>query len=758
MSFLHQNHQFEVIKKRIFLVEEPAVPAIGASSEMGEGDGKKALYRNLLKLAGLGDTEDLDDSVFEIDKLKAAKELISAGFELEGLGLVVKKVGKGGNVDGLVQLASGWEDYVAFSTSMQVLRTLGEEKKMSLLEEINPGKPIKFDFEMEEISERSNDIDIISKPKPDEWEVPIPEIDIEEELDTQQPHKRKDRKKADFPDLVDFPNASNEGVVKTREGQNLFTIGLAINNGKKEKTNNTLEKEVLNDEGLVEYYANNLVADLKVIYPLRSETTTEWETAKKRVSKNGIRWIQIEDWTRDSKAPRDKILGRKMTEGIETYMEMAEGEPQNWDEIKELINKSKIRLDLLEKAREEKILIKNLANKLAGVDVVKTDIDSVEKNGNENLVWYEGIGKDLINATRLRDIIRKPEEDIDEFNKTQKEAKDSLKKRISNIEAVIGGSDNRLKIFGAGKILDGTKAEKTRWGSEKAALDFLKEVLRIDKTGTDKLSSTDDLMGNGKRVKLEQKAEIKVAHGERGDDILPFKASFLSEHFSTSLDIPEYDRGLSGLVWYRDIVKDLQAITLDDDNLDTRLKGELTKDEEKIIRDKIHGLRVEAKKRLVDRGVKIPALSTSPDDGDKNDARLRIRAASEYLYKSNVSKEAERMMKSREEAIVFLNGLGISFGRKGSVESLADQPKDWEKRFNEDSILKALKEEVQVSNPDKWSTMMTELSSMETTTRDNKILILTWLADARSSPPTDAEGRALWTKFKNRLASLGLVV
>lgn len=113
---------------------------------------------------------------------------------------------------------------------------------------------------------------------------------------------------------------------------------------------------------------------------------------------------------------------------------------------------------------------------------VINQIDSEKQS--ENDIWYEGLDKDLFNATDIRK--RKNETD-EEFHARINDARSSLKQNGVDIESLISEhvsekQDNLRRLHDACFVLRGQyNPEKNMWGSERAALDFLKDELGVVK-------------------------------------------------------------------------------------------------------------------------------------------------------------------------------------------------------------------------------------------------------------------------------------
>ncbi len=127
------------------------------------------------------------------------------------------------------------------------------------------------------------------------------------------------------------------------------------------------------------------------------------------------------------------------------------------------------------------------------------------------------------------------------------------------------------------------------------------------------------------------------------------------------------------LVWYDEILEDLDKITLLDDEMvvnGERLREGMYSGQEDALIIKMDEVRRDTAAKLRKKGIKLETLSIDPNRVKEYKLRRDLRAAVEYLREENVSQEAREVWKTRAEAVVFLNGIGI--GDRVGVDYLPD--------------------------------------------------------------------------------------
>ena len=127
------------------------------------------------------------------------------------------------------------------------------------------------------------------------------------------------------------------------------------------------------------------------------------------------------------------------------------------------------------------VLVQAEADKKTGEYIPRvTEIKADEGRKDERYVWYPNLGINLNDATR--DIRR--DENNDEYRQKRILALEELRKRLPQIDEAV--NEYRLELYWASKVLKVGRRDGNRWGSEAAALNFLRNGLKIDKNGVDK--------------------------------------------------------------------------------------------------------------------------------------------------------------------------------------------------------------------------------------------------------------------------------
>ncbi|EKD53294.1 MAG: hypothetical protein ACD_61C00079G0004 [uncultured bacterium] len=211
------------------------------------------------------------------------------------------------------------------------------------------------------------------------------------------------------------------------------------------------------------------------------------------------------------------------------------------------------------------------------------------------------------------------------------------------------------------------------------------------------------------------------------------------------------------LVWYEGILDDLKIASFLDKHLSR----------EELNRSK------EVMKRLRSKFPNFPLLSQN-EGTEGDDIRQRLRAAYEYLKGGQVSPIAREIWGTREQAITFLNSIGIGdhvgvaylpgseegkmAGNTEPVEKTAE--KSGVLLSEENPLLQELKGTAEIG---KWEAMMAEINALPAKERENKFLILVALARIQRNKrfldkAVDPDGKIakFWTEQKSRLADLGV--
>lgn len=119
-----------------------------------------------------------------------------------------------------------------------------------------------------------------------------------------------------------------------------------------------LKKKEVNKEHAekIRYLAEDLLNDLRLIYPKSKEKDERYKGANSRYVQHKLEKIWVENPFGEFKGRpmRDFRSGQKMVAGIDEFMNLESGFPGNWSEIEPLLRTSNIRVDDLVEARKRK--------------------------------------------------------------------------------------------------------------------------------------------------------------------------------------------------------------------------------------------------------------------------------------------------------------------------------------------------------------------------------------------------------------------
>jgi len=198
---------------------------------------------------------------------------------------------------------------------------------------------------------------------------------IEEEARNIAPTKKKpDKKKVSLRSLAEEDKDIPEVVEKTgsqKGGQRIAEVVMSDTGGSDVRTVEikTGSPRVITSEvkefdrapetkeaDSAEYYATQLVGDLKIIYPERNEVSASpeaWNGAKERIKKFHIKWLTkpSDRAGSEGKPVRRFEDGRRMTLEIQKYLNLETEEPLDWKENTSLISESRVNLEDLREAR-----------------------------------------------------------------------------------------------------------------------------------------------------------------------------------------------------------------------------------------------------------------------------------------------------------------------------------------------------------------------------------------------------------------------
>lgn len=227
-------------------------------------------------------------------------------------------------------------------------------------------------------------------------------------------------------------------------------------------------------------------------------------------------------------------------------------------------------------------------------------------------VWYQGIDKDLYDATRNRRVFPKEpgkDEDEEAYEKTKSQAVARLKEKIDDIEILI--EKNKDEIYWASRVLNGDP-DFGPWHDREQALNFLRDDVSIKKPEV-------------KIKERKEKVEVKEGVWYEGKD------------------------GKNG------ILEDLKTVLYPNWLLET--------DEENA--------RAGVAQKLRDKGIKLGELNVYPADKGPYENRVRIKSAVEFLWNKDLVVGSGEF-KTRDEAVAFLRKIRI--GNGAGVDCLPDSP------------------------------------------------------------------------------------
>jgi len=130
----------------------------------------------------------------------------------------------------------------------------------------------------------------------------------------------------------------------------------------------------------------------------------------------------------------------------------------------------------------------------------KNTVSAERQKKEGRYLWYPEIGQHLIDASRGKN----KDEEEKAYLEAKRTAIDELTARIPQIEEVL--KEFKYQVYWAGKILSGYK-EKTPFGDQVNATNFLRDTLKIDKSGTDRPLVEKREVSTVKQRELSSKAE-----------------------------------------------------------------------------------------------------------------------------------------------------------------------------------------------------------------------------------------------------------
>lgn len=419
------------------------------------------------KLANLAESSKDDSVLFPLDleRVLSFNNLSGQNILLDRIGL--KRISLKRGVYKIVVADGGQDDFERFVEAMRAIRELDEVAIETVMNQIQPNSQANFDLESitAELGKEpvtggvEPQAEVVSGGGIGDWKIPVISDlhtgDNEEQGSADlRGRRRKDFEKArtakeegiDVPLTVpsqEFESkAPKEEAVPSREVIKKIPV---------EKSENGLREERL------KYLATGLVNDLRIFY---GGSEVDKREATRRLEENKIKEITWVDGKKQTR--KDGKTGSKMAGVLEKFFESDEETffPDGWRDVWPI-------LDYTMGISVQDLIVARANKGKYGVEKKEEKI--------EGPIWYEGIVKDLKDATNIAS--------SDEVWRRAIENLRLHKVKFPKISTIKGdfGNWERMRIESATDFLDGKTNDM--WVSKEAALKFLEKNLGVGRGG-----------------------------------------------------------------------------------------------------------------------------------------------------------------------------------------------------------------------------------------------------------------------------------